>query len=65
MLPTGEVTVVLSVLEDGTVSNVDAGMIGDDRARASVVDALGGWLFLPKLKAGQPESTFINVPLQF
>ena len=65
VLPTGEVTVMLSVLEDGTVSNVDAGMIADDRARESVIEALGGWLFLPKLKAGQPVATFIKVPLQF
>jgi hypothetical protein len=65
VLPTGEVTVMLSILEDGTVSNVDAGMIENDSARESVIDALGGWLFLPKLKAGQPVSTFMKVPLQF
>jgi hypothetical protein len=65
VLPTGEVIVLLSILEDGTVSNVDAGMIADDSARQSVIDALGGWLFLPKLKAGQPVATFMKVPLQF
>jgi hypothetical protein len=65
VLPAGEVTVMLSVLEDGTVSNVDAGMIGNDSARDSVIETLSGWLFLPKLKAGQPVSTFINVPLGF
>ena len=65
VLPTGEVTVMVSVLEDGTVSNVDAGMIANDSARDSVIQALSGWLFLPKLKAGQPVSTFINVPLGF
>lgn len=64
-LPTGEVTVMLSILEDGTVSSVDAGMIENDSARDSVIEALSGWLFLPKLKAGQPVSTFINVPLGF
>lgn len=65
MLPEGEITVQLSVGEDGTVLSVDAGMIADDRVRASITDALSGWLFLPKLKAGQPVPTFINVPLQF
>ena len=64
-LPTGEVVVELSVMEDGTVSNVDAGMIADDRARDSVIEALSGWLFLPKLKAGQPVPYRVKVPLQF
>ena len=64
-LPAGEVTVTLTVGLDGTVSEVDAGMIGDDSARNSVVEALGGWLFLPRLKAGQPEFATVNVPLQF
>ncbi len=65
VLPTGEIMVQISVSEEGTVTNVDAGMIGDDRTRNSVIDALSGWLFLPKLKAGQPIYTYINVPLQF
>lgn len=65
VLPEGEITVQLSVGEDGTVLSVDAGMIADDRARESITNALSGWLFLPKLKAGQPVPTFINVPLQF
>jgi hypothetical protein len=57
--------VQLSVSDEGIVTNVDAGMIADDRVRQSVIDALGGWLFLPKLKAGQPVYSYINVPLQF
>ena len=65
VLPQGEVTVTLSVNDDGSVINVDAGMIADDSARESISEALGGWLFLPKLKAGQPVFTYINVPLQF
>ena len=65
VLPTGEITVVLTVEADGTVSAVDAGMVADDSARGSLTEALGGWLFLPKLKAGQPVSTYVRVPLQF
>jgi len=65
VLPTGEGTVALTVGDDGTVTFVDAGMIGNDSARNSVIEALGGWLFLPKLKAGHPEFTTVNVPLGF
>ncbi len=65
VLPTGEVTVELSVMEDGTVAHVDAGMIADDSARESVIQALSGWLFLPQLKAGQPVFFRVRVPLQF
>ncbi len=65
VLPTGEITVTLSVGADGTVTDVDAGMIGNDSARNSVIEALGGWLFLPKLTAGQPEFTTVSVPLRF
>ena len=65
VLPTGEITVVLTVEPEGYVSAVDAGMVADDSARDSLVEALGGWYFLPKLKAGQPVSNFVQVPLQF
>jgi hypothetical protein len=65
VLPKGEVNVMLTVEPDGTVSAVDAGMIADDRARDSLTSALGGWLFLPKLKAGEPVSTRVQVPLEF
>ena len=55
----------LPVMEDGTVAHVDAGMIADDSARESVIQALSGWLFLPQLKAGQPVFFRVRVPLQF
>jgi hypothetical protein len=65
VLPKGEINVMLTVEADGTVSAVDAGMIADDSARDSLTQAVSGWLFLPKLKAGQPVSTYVQVPLQF
>ena len=65
VLPKGEVVVTLTIEPDGTVSAVDAGMIADDSARKSTTEALGNWLFLPKLKAGQPVSTYLKVPLSF
>jgi hypothetical protein len=64
-LPEGEVNVTLTVEPDGTVSAVDAGMIASDSARDSLTETVGGWLFLPKLKAGQPVPTRVQVPLQF
>ena len=63
--PAGEVVIGLTVEADGTVSAVDAETIADESARASVMQALGGWLFLPRLKGGQPVSVVVNVPLQF
>lgn len=65
VLPKGEVTVTLTVGADGTVSYVDVGMIESDSVRESVTEALGGCLFLLKLKSGQPEFTQVAVPLQF
>lgn len=65
VLPTGEVTITLTVEPDGTVSAVDAGMVANDSARDSIIEAMGSWLFLPKLRAGEPVSTYVKVPLQF
>ena len=47
------------------MSAVNAGMVEDDSARNSLIEAMSGWLFLPKLKAGHPVSTYMQVPLQF
>jgi len=65
VLPQGKFVVTLTVNDDGSVISVDAGMIANDSARDSITEALGGWLFLPKLEAGQPVTTYVNVPLQF
>ena len=64
-LPKGEVIITLTIEPDGTVSAVDAGNVANDSARNSLVEAMSGWLFLPKLKAGQPVSNYMQVPLQF
>lgn len=64
-LPKGEVVITLTIEPDGTVSAVDAGNVANDSARNSLVEAMSGWLFLPKLKAGQPVSNYMQVPLQF
>ena len=55
----------LSVSAEGAVEYVSLiGSAGPAVDRA-VRDALGGWLFLPQLKAGEPVPCTLEVPLQF
>lgn len=63
--PTDDVSVMITVEADGHVSDVDASEVQDEKARQCIVDALGGWIFFPRLKAGQPIPTKIKVPLRF
>jgi len=63
--PKGAVSAVLTVAADGTVTEVQVRGVEDAAARKGISDALGGWLFLPQLKAGAPVPTRIQVPLQF
>lgn len=64
-MPTGQVIVTLTIEPDGTVSAVDDAEVKDDGVRQSLTSAMGGWMFLPKLKAGQPVPVKIQVPLKF
>jgi len=61
----GNATALLAVSEEGHVTEVIVRGVTDPAARKSIIDALGGWLFLPQLKAGVPVPTKIQVPLQF
>jgi hypothetical protein len=63
--PKAEGTAVLSVDATGLVSHVEVRGIEDKAVRESINNALGGWLFLPQLKAGQPVATKVKIPLQF
>ena len=63
--PVGQATAMLSVSAEGQVTEVIVRGVADPAARKSIIDALGGWLFLPQLKAGVPVPTKIQVPLQF
>lgn len=63
--PKGPVTALVTVEPDGTVSKVEVSGVDDPNARQGVVDALSGWLFLPRLKAGVPVAAKLQVPLQF
>lgn len=65
ILPKGEVSALLTIATTGQVSGVEVQGVEDAAVRKCVAEALGGWLFLPKLKAGQPVPSKISVPLQF
>lgn len=63
--PEDRVLVTITVEADGQVSDVDASAVEDAKARQCITDALGGWIFFPCLKAGQPVPVKIQVPLHF
>jgi hypothetical protein len=65
VMPTGQVLVTLTVESDGSVSAVEADAVKDDGVRQSLTNALGGWLFLPRLKGGVPVATKVSFPLKF
>lgn len=59
------VVATLAVGPDGLVSSVEFDSVLALESRAALQTALGGWLFLPAVKAGQPVGTTIRVPLKF
>jgi len=63
--PKEAVTAILTVTDAGWVSEVDIQGSEDSAFTQSVTSALEGWLFLPKLKAGQPVPVRIAIPLKF
>jgi len=63
--PAHSAAAVLSVSTEGLVTSVSVRGVDDPEARKSIADALGGWQFLPQLKAGIPVPTVVQVPLQF
>jgi hypothetical protein len=65
VLPKGEASALLTISDTGQVTKVDIHGVDDADARKSIESALEGWLFMPKLKAGKPVESKINVPLQF
>ena len=49
----------------GRVSDVEVQGVEDPAIRKSLAAALEGWLFLPKLQAGTPVPTRVQIPLKF
>ncbi|HUR58901.1 MAG TPA: hypothetical protein VM029_14400 [Opitutaceae bacterium] len=63
--PAAPVTAIFSVAENGWVSDVSFTGTDDPGLLAALRDSLGGWLFLPRLKSGQPVPTRVQMPLKF
>ncbi len=63
-LPPG-LTAVLTITEEGLVSAVEIQGTEDPAIIKALTSALEGWLFLPKLKAGEPVPAKIAIPLKF
>jgi hypothetical protein len=59
------VLATLVVEPDGLVSSVALDPAPALGPRAALESALGGWLFLPEVRAGYPVGTTIRVPLKF
>ena len=64
-LPATPITAYLTVSPDGVVEEVVLSEFPAREVDIAVRTALGGWLFLPRLKAGSTVSSRVEVPLQF
>lgn len=63
--PATDAKALFTVTADGLVTDVEIKGTLDPVAEKAVRDALEGWLFLPRFKAGQPVATRIALPLVF
>lgn len=63
--PTEPSAATLTVGADGLVTDVTTEGISDPRLEKYVTDAMRGWLFLPKLKNGEPTAARVKIPIQF
>lgn len=64
-VPTAPVMATFSVAENGWITEVRFDGTDDPPLLAALNDSLAGWLFLPRLKAGQPIATRVQMPLKF
>jgi hypothetical protein len=63
--PKQGLSAVLTIEASGIVSNVEIHGSPDPELNKSLAAALEGWLFLPRLKAGQPVPVRLEIPLKF
>lgn len=56
---------VLDVDADGIVTAVELEGVDSPAYSEAISEAMGGWLFLPQLRAGTPVATRVKVPLAF
>lgn len=65
VVPDEPVTVQLEVTMQGEVEAVSVTGISDPKVDRAVREAMGGWLFFPQLKAGDPVRSTVRFPLKF
>lgn len=63
-LPPESPTAQLRVTAKGRVEQITLTGVSDPNLEKSLREALGGWLFFPRLKAGQPVSSRVEIPLE-
>ena len=59
------ITARFAVTETGEVDGVELDHVLDVKVDREIRRALGGWLFMPRLKKGYPVRSMITVPLSF
>lgn len=64
-IPAEPVKATFTITAEGLVTNVSLQGNIDPVVETAVRDALDGWLFLPKFKAGQPVAARVQLPLLF
>lgn len=65
VLPNGAVFAQLLISTEGTVTDINLDPIESSAVSAALREALGGWLFVPRLKAGEPVESTVRVPIGF
>lgn len=63
--PAEPVMVQLEVTMQGDVEDVSLTGVDDPRLARAVREAMAGWLFFPRLKAGEPVRSTVRLPLKF
>ena len=63
--PTTPITASFGVTAEGHVEDVRLSPAASAEIESAVRNAMGGWLFLPQIKAGTPVACRVEVPLRF
>ena len=63
--PSGDLAATLMINATGSVTSVRFSTDGPNDLTRALADALSGWLFLPKLKTGEPVACQVVLPFRF
>lgn len=63
--PKTEVTALMTIAPEGVVRHASLTGVEDAAVEKQILQAMEGWLFLPKLSAGEPVDCIVQVPLRF